>query len=231
MARRRFARAAGRGRGGGGAVVLGAGSAACAPVVSCVCWTTTFGPLTDGCGCFAVGCGACVVLVGVVVCVVVLGGGLTGVRGRARTGARRRRSAWSPWCWSASGSVLRRRRGRRSRRGSGTGRGFGRERATGQRPAQPDRRQAHRPLAPRGSRDAPSRAQARLNARVVYARHAWPLLIRFSSHGRVRAGHPIPREPPDPIHIGREARLRKGFVIGAVICGVKWRIAGAYSCS
>ncbi len=30
---------------------------------------------------------------------------------------------------------------------------------------------------------------------------------------------PIPREPPDPIHIGREARLRKGFVIGAVTSG------------
>jgi hypothetical protein len=61
------------------AVVLGAEAAASAPVVSCVCWRRTFGPLTDGCGRFAGGCGAWVVLVGVVVCVGVLGGGLTGV--------------------------------------------------------------------------------------------------------------------------------------------------------
>jgi hypothetical protein len=59
--------------------VLGAGTGACAPVVSCLCWTRTFGPLTAGCGCLADGGDAGVVLVGVVVWVGVLGGGLTGV--------------------------------------------------------------------------------------------------------------------------------------------------------
>jgi hypothetical protein len=197
-----------------GAVVLGVVAAVSVPVVSCLCWTRTFGPLTEGCGCFAMGRGACVVLVGVVVCVVVLGGVLTGVvvvLGAALVGVVSGVVAVVlVWVGAdGAGVVVVPVGGAPPLGGSAAS-------------APPD----NGPFSPTAVSPPPASAERitrrtfRGTGRLKGASSMPDMLGPCSFVSRPMVAFeqdvPVPREPPDPIHIGREARLRKGFVIGAI---------------